>query len=74
MSAKPTLKPVAFAGPDAAEVVRRLYALTPRFLPVEVPTGSSLQAALAGLAPLGFLGAVLSGQAQLDGAPLVDRR
>ena len=68
------LRPVAFAGPDAAETVERLYRLEPRFLPIEVPAASNLAAALAGLAPLGFLGAVLTGPAQTEALRLVSRR
>jgi shikimate dehydrogenase len=69
-----TLRPVAFIGPDAPDLVRRLYSLTPRFLPLEVPPGSHLSASLEGLPPLGFLGAILSGPAQHEALGLVTRR
>ncbi len=69
-----TLKPVAFVGPDAAQTVQKLYALEQRFLPIEVPSNSKLSAVLDGLEPLGFLGAVISGNACLEAPSLVSRR
>jgi shikimate dehydrogenase len=67
------LKPVAFIGPAAAETIQKLYALEQRFLPLEVPAQSDLSAVLAGLEPLGFLGAILSGPAQTQALKLVSR-
>jgi shikimate dehydrogenase len=69
-----TLRPVAFVGPAAAETIQKLYPLEQRFLPIEVPANSRLPAVLAGLEPLGFMGAVISGSAQFEAASLVNRR
>jgi shikimate dehydrogenase len=68
------LKPVAFIGPAAAETIQKLYVLEQRFLPLEVPEQSDLSAVLAGLEPLGFLGAILSGPVQTQALKLVTRQ
>ncbi|HEX2863712.1 MAG TPA: hypothetical protein VHN99_04025 [Deinococcales bacterium] len=66
------LAPVAFLGPDATEQVQPFYRLPARFLPVSVPR-PDLSAAIGGLAALGFLGAILSGETQAQAPALVGR-
>jgi shikimate 5-dehydrogenase len=68
------LRPVALIGPEANDVVLRLYKLEQRFLPLVVPAESKLNEVLAGLAPLGFLGAVLFGKSAAEALPLVVRK
>lgn len=68
-----TLKPVAFLGPEASQVIHQLYNLEQRFLPLEVPPHSKLERVVQGLEPLGFLGAVFT-QPVTDALSLVDRR
>lgn len=73
MSAPVTLlAPVAFLGPDASASVQAFYRLPARFLPVSVAR-PDLTAALGGLAALGFLGAILSGEYQEQAPRLVPR-
>ncbi len=69
-----TLQPIAFIGPNAETMVQRLYNQEAKFLPVAVPTHSNLREALDGLAPLGFLGAILDGPNQREAFTLVSRR
>ena len=69
-----TLKPVAFIGPDAAEIIHKLYAVEQRFLPLEVPATSKLDAVLAALEPLGYLGAIVTGPARAELARVVPRK
>ena len=69
-----TLKPVAFIGPQSAEIIHKLYELEQRFLPLEVPATSKLDAVLSGLEPLGYLGAIITGNQQTELAKLVPRK
>ncbi len=69
-----TLKPVAFLGSDVSATIHKLYALEQRFLPLEVPNNSKLERVIAGLEPLGFLGAIVVGNPNTDLNALVERK
>ncbi len=69
-----TLKPVAFLGSDATATIHKLYQLEQRFLPLEVPSHSKLDRVIAGLEPLGFLGAIVVGNPSVELNALVERK
>jgi shikimate dehydrogenase len=69
-----TLKPVAFLGSDATAIIHKLYHLEQRFLPLEVPVHSKLDRVIAGLEPLGFLGAIVVGNPSTELNTLVERK
>jgi shikimate 5-dehydrogenase len=67
-----TLKPVAFLGTEAQNIVTTLYKLEAQFLPTLVPTTAKLERVVQGLEPLGFLGAVFVGGASTEAMRFVD--
>jgi shikimate dehydrogenase len=68
-----TLKPVAFLGTRAKEMIHRLYRLEARFLPIEVPHHAKLERVVQGLEPLGFWGAVFCDAPSEAALQLVER-
>ncbi len=68
-----TLKPVAFLGARAKEMIHRLYRLEARFLPIEVPQHAKLERVVQGLEPLGFWGAVFCDAPSEAALQLVER-